>query len=69
MALSHKLTELACDGVTDPEELRRLALESFPLTNSSEPSNTCPEASTDHPPEGERDLDKLDAWWRTRRTR
>jgi hypothetical protein len=30
MALSHKLIELACEGVTDSQELRRLALESFP---------------------------------------
>ena len=32
MALSHRLIELAADGVTDPQELRRLALETFPLT-------------------------------------
>jgi hypothetical protein len=31
MALSHRLVELAADGVTDPQELRRLALETFPL--------------------------------------
>ena len=31
MALSHRLVELAADGVTDPKELRRLALETFPL--------------------------------------
>lgn len=30
MALSHKLVELAAKGVTDPQELRRLALEDFP---------------------------------------
>ena len=30
MALSHKLVELATAGVTDPQELRRLALEAFP---------------------------------------
>ena len=30
MALSHKLVELASAGVTDPRELRRLALEAFP---------------------------------------
>jgi hypothetical protein len=30
MALSHKLVELAAQGVTDPEELRKLALEAFP---------------------------------------
>jgi hypothetical protein len=29
MALSHKLIELASEGVTDPQELRRLALEAF----------------------------------------
>jgi hypothetical protein len=32
MALSRRLVELAANGVTDPHELRRLALESFPLT-------------------------------------
>jgi hypothetical protein len=31
-ALSRRLVELAANGVTDPHELRRLALESFPLT-------------------------------------
>jgi hypothetical protein len=31
MMLSHKLAELAAHGVTDPQELRRLALETFPL--------------------------------------
>ena len=30
MALSHNLVELAAKGVTDPQELRRLALEDFP---------------------------------------
>jgi hypothetical protein len=30
IALSHKLVELASKGVTDPQELRRLALEAFP---------------------------------------
>jgi hypothetical protein len=30
MALSHKLIELASEGVTDRQELRRLALEAFP---------------------------------------
>jgi hypothetical protein len=30
MPLSHKLVELASEGVTDPQELRRLALEAFP---------------------------------------
>ena len=30
MALSHKLVELVAQGVTDPQELRRLALEAFP---------------------------------------
>ena len=29
MALIHKLIELASEGVTDPQELRRLALEAF----------------------------------------
>ena len=29
MALSHKLIELVSEGVTDPQELRRLALEAF----------------------------------------
>jgi hypothetical protein len=32
MMLSHKLAELAAHGVTDPQELRRLALATFPLT-------------------------------------
>jgi hypothetical protein len=31
MMLSHKLVELAANGVTDPQELRRLALEAFIL--------------------------------------
>jgi hypothetical protein len=31
MALSHKLVELVSEGVTDPQELRRLALKSFSL--------------------------------------
>jgi hypothetical protein len=30
-ALSQKLGELVLDGVTDPAELRRLALEAWPL--------------------------------------
>jgi len=30
MELSRKLVELAANGVTDPQELRRLALETFP---------------------------------------
>jgi hypothetical protein len=34
MALSHKLVELASKGVTDPQELRRLALEAFPAYSS-----------------------------------
>jgi hypothetical protein len=29
MALSHKLIELASEGITDPMELRRLALEAL----------------------------------------
>jgi len=32
MSLSRRLVELAADGVTDPQELRRLALETFPPT-------------------------------------
>jgi hypothetical protein len=35
MALSHKLVELALEGVTDPQELRRLALEAFPAYSSA----------------------------------
>ena len=35
MALSHKLVELASEGVTDPQELRRLALEAFPAYRSA----------------------------------
>jgi hypothetical protein len=30
MALSHKLIELVAQGMTDPQELRRLTLEAFP---------------------------------------
>ena len=30
--ISRKLVELAADGVTDPTQLRRLALESLPLS-------------------------------------
>jgi hypothetical protein len=36
--LSHMLIELAANGVKDPQELRRLALEKFPLTSPPEPS-------------------------------
>jgi hypothetical protein len=32
MALSCRLAEFAANGVTDPHELQRLALETFPLT-------------------------------------
>jgi hypothetical protein len=32
MALSHSLVELAANGVTNPHELQRLALETFPVT-------------------------------------
>jgi hypothetical protein len=32
MALSRRLAEFAANGVTDPHELQRLALETFPLT-------------------------------------
>jgi hypothetical protein len=35
MALSHKLIELASEGVTDPQELQRLALEAFPAYSSA----------------------------------
>jgi hypothetical protein len=35
MALSHKLIELAAEGITDPQELRRLALEAFPAYSSA----------------------------------
>jgi hypothetical protein len=35
MALSHKLVELAAQGLTDPEELRRLALDAFPGYSST----------------------------------
>jgi len=31
MKLSHKLIELAAEGIRDPQQLRKLALESFPL--------------------------------------
>jgi hypothetical protein len=30
--ISRKLVELAADGVTDPAQLRRLALQSLPLS-------------------------------------
>jgi hypothetical protein len=32
--ISRKLVELAANGVTDPAQLRRLALESLPLTGT-----------------------------------
>ena len=35
MALSHKLIELAAEGITDPQELQRLALEAFPAYSSA----------------------------------
>jgi hypothetical protein len=35
MALSHKLIELASEGITDPQELRRLALEAFPAYSTA----------------------------------
>src|SRR5262249_44306702 len=35
-ALSHSLIKLAAGGVTDPQELRRAALETFPLTTPPE---------------------------------
>jgi hypothetical protein len=42
MALSHRLVELAADGVTDPQELRRLALETFPLVPPPENQSDAP---------------------------
>jgi hypothetical protein len=54
MALSHRLIELAADGVIDPQELRRLALETFPLT----PPPLLPQTET--PPGGEFLRPKLD---------
>jgi hypothetical protein len=33
MKLSHRLVELTANGVTDPQELRRLALETFTIDN------------------------------------
>ena len=36
MALSRRLIELAADGVTDAQQLGRLALETFPLPASRE---------------------------------
>ena len=39
MMLSHKLVELAADGVTDPQELRKLALTAFPLITPHSMSN------------------------------
>jgi hypothetical protein len=35
MALSHKLIELASEGITDPQELRRLALEALDAFTSA----------------------------------
>jgi hypothetical protein len=37
-ALSQKIGELAADRIIDPAELRRLALESWPLWRAGEPS-------------------------------
>jgi hypothetical protein len=34
MALSHKLIELVSEGITDPQELRRLPLDAFPAYSS-----------------------------------
>jgi hypothetical protein len=45
MVLSHRLVELAADGVTDPQELRRLALGTFPLTPPPVMPETAPEGS------------------------
>ena len=46
MALSRRLIELAADGVTDAQELGRLALETFPLTAPSlTPKATAPGGS------------------------
>ena len=46
MALSRRLIELAADGVTDKQELGRLALETFPLTAPSlTPKATAPGGS------------------------
>jgi hypothetical protein len=35
MALSHKLIELASEGITDPQELRRLALDALDAFTSA----------------------------------
>ena len=39
MMLSYKLVELATDGVTDPQELRKLALATFPLISPHSKGN------------------------------
>ena len=36
--ISRKLVELAADGVTDPAQLRRLTLETLPLSPVHEPN-------------------------------
>jgi hypothetical protein len=41
-ALSQKLAELVADGVTDPAELRRLALQAGPLWQAPPVENTVP---------------------------
>ena len=46
-ALSHKLIELASEGVTDPQELRRLALESSFRRNRNPPE--APQRSAGEP--------------------
>jgi hypothetical protein len=45
MALNHRIVELAANGVTDPHELQRLALETFPLNPSSQ-KETAPGGSS-----------------------
>jgi len=42
MALSHKLVELASNGVTEPEQLRRLALESLSGSHRAQVSKKGP---------------------------
>jgi len=44
MALSRRLIELAADGVTDAQELGRLALETFPLPANRETAPGRPDA-------------------------
>jgi hypothetical protein len=45
--LSHKLVALAFDGVTDPQELRKLALTTFPGGMWDAATSKCSAATPD----------------------